>query len=207
MTPAAQVSAAIEILQKIDETRRPAPDALKEWGVSHRFAGSKDRAAIASLVYDALRKRASAAYVMGEETPRAVMLGALREARGYDVDAISALFSGEGHASPPLTAQERERLETASLSARPAHVRGDFPQWLEARLEAALGEAAAEEGAALSARAPVDLRVNIPNARARRRWPSWSICIRRRRRCRRWACASCLEPMGEAPRSRRNQPL
>ena len=108
MTPAAQVSAAIEILRKIDETRRPAPDALKEWGVSHRFAGSKDRAAIASLVYDALRKRASAAYVMGEETPRAVMLGALREARGYDIDAISALFSGEGHASPPLTAQERE---------------------------------------------------------------------------------------------------
>ena len=161
MTPAAQVSAAIEILQKLDETRRPAPDALKEWGVSHRFAGSKDRAAIASLVYDALRKRASAAYVMGEEAPRAVMLGALREARGYDVDAISALFSGEGHASPPLTAQERERLETAALSGAPAHVRGDFPQWLEARLEAALGEAAAEEGAALSARAPVDLRVNI----------------------------------------------
>jgi 16S rRNA (cytosine967-C5)-methyltransferase len=161
MTPAAQVSAAIEILRKIDETRRPAPDALKEWGVSHRFAGSKDRAAIASLVYDALRKRASAAYVMGEETPRAVLLGALREARGYDVDAISALFSGEGHASPPLTAQERERLETATLSGAPAHVRGDFPQWLEPRLEAALGEGAAEEGAALAARAPLDLRANI----------------------------------------------
>jgi hypothetical protein len=31
--------------------RRPAADALKDWGLAHRFAGSGDRAAIASLVY------------------------------------------------------------------------------------------------------------------------------------------------------------
>jgi 16S rRNA (cytosine967-C5)-methyltransferase len=161
VTPAAQISAATEILQQLEESRRPAQDALKEWGVSHRFAGSKDRAAIASLVFDALRKRASAAFVMGEETARAVMLGALREARGLSVDAISALYSGEGHAPAPLTLQERARLETGTLADAPAHVRGDYPQWLASRLEAALGEAAAQEGAALAVRAPVDLRVNI----------------------------------------------
>jgi 16S rRNA (cytosine967-C5)-methyltransferase len=164
MTPAAHVSAAIEILQSLSELRRPAQDALKEWGLKHRFAGSKDRAAIASLVYDALRKRASAAYVMGEEAPRAIMIGALREARGLDVTAVSALFSGEGHGPAPLTLQERERLETVRLDAAPAHVRGDYPEWLAAKLEAALGDAAPEEGAALSARAPVDLRVNILKA-------------------------------------------
>ena len=161
MTPAAQVSAAIEILDGLSTLRRPAASALKEWGLSHRFAGSKDRAAIASLVFDALRKRASAAYVMGEETPRAIMLGALREARGLDVAAIAALCSGEGHAPAPLAAQERDRLETATLIGAPDHVRGDYPEWLAERFKAAFGENAVAEGQALATRAPVDLRVNI----------------------------------------------
>ena len=59
MTPAARLSAAIEVLTDLIERRRPAADALKDWGLSRRFAGSKDRAAVASLVYDALRRKAS----------------------------------------------------------------------------------------------------------------------------------------------------
>ena len=66
MIPAARISGAIEVLADIEIKRRPANDALKEWGQMHRFAGSGDRAAIAGLVYDALRRRASAGYVMGE---------------------------------------------------------------------------------------------------------------------------------------------
>jgi len=161
MTPAAHVSAAIEILDDVAKRRRPAADALKDWGLSHRFAGSKDRAAIASLVFDALRKRASAAFAMGDDTPRAIMLGALREARGLNAEAIAAFCSGERHAPAPLSDDECERLETASLDAAPGHVRGDYPEWLAPRFDAAFGARAAEEGAALAARAPVDLRVNI----------------------------------------------
>jgi 16S rRNA (cytosine967-C5)-methyltransferase len=164
MTPAAHVSAAIEILGDLSARRRPVADVLKEWGLSHRFAGSKDRSAIANLVFDALRKRASAAFVMGDDAPRSQMLGALREARGLDVSAISALFSGEGHAPAPLTLQERERLETATLDGAPGYVRGDYPEWLAERFEAAFGESAVEEGQALAARAPVDLRVNTLKA-------------------------------------------
>src|SRR5512139_3334381 len=107
MTPAAHVSAAMEILADLAQRRRPAAEALKDWGAAHRFAGSKDRAAIASLVFDALRKSASAAWAMGEDSPRAVMLGALREARGLDPDAISALCAGERHAPAPLSDEER----------------------------------------------------------------------------------------------------
>ena len=72
MTPAARLSAAIEVLADIDERRRPAPDALKDWGLAHRFAGSGDRSAIASLVYDTLRRKASSAHIMGEDTPRSL---------------------------------------------------------------------------------------------------------------------------------------
>jgi len=48
MTPAARVAAAIDILADIETRHRPAADALKDWGLGHRFAGSKDRAALAS---------------------------------------------------------------------------------------------------------------------------------------------------------------
>ena len=52
MTPAARLSAAIELIDTIESQRSPAAAALKEWGTAHRFAGSGDRAAIAGLVWD-----------------------------------------------------------------------------------------------------------------------------------------------------------
>ena len=94
MTPAARLSAAIEALADIEARRRPAAQALKDWGLSHRFAGSGDRAAIAGLVYDALRRKASSAWIMGADTPRAALLGMLRRERGLDVEAIARLSDG-----------------------------------------------------------------------------------------------------------------
>ncbi|MGB7077936.1 MAG: MFS transporter, partial [Xanthobacteraceae bacterium] len=91
MTPAARLSAAIEVFADIETRRRPATDALKDWGLAHRFAGSGDRAAIAGLVYDALRRKASSAWLMGEATPRAVLLGMLRRERGLDAASIAGL--------------------------------------------------------------------------------------------------------------------
>ena len=55
MTPAARVSAAIEILDAVLEGR--AETALTRWGRANRYAGSKDRAAIRDHVFDALRQR------------------------------------------------------------------------------------------------------------------------------------------------------
>ena len=161
MIPAARAAAAIEVLADIETRHRPAADAMKDWGLAHRFAGSGDRAAISALVYDVLRKKSSSAWIMGEAGPRAEVLGALRQAQDLDADAIAALFSGEGHAPAKLTEAERERLTAADLSGAPSHVVGDFPEWLAPQLEASFGAFAAEEGRALAERAPVDLRVNI----------------------------------------------
>ncbi|WP_414471217.1 RsmB/NOP family class I SAM-dependent RNA methyltransferase [Microvirga sp. M2] len=160
MTPAARISAAVEVLDDIESRRRPAAEALKDWGLSHRFAGSKDRAAIASLVYDALRRKASAAWIMGENTPRAVMLSMLRLQRGMDAGAIAALCSGERFAPEPLSDGERANLAAASLKGAPAHVAGDFPEWIAPSLEGLLGEDLVPEMQALATRAPLDLRVN-----------------------------------------------
>jgi len=161
MTPAARVAAAFEVLADVESRRRPAADALKDWGLAHRFAGSGDRAAIASLVYDALRRKSSSAWLMGESSPRAEVLGALLQTRGLDVEAIGALCSGEGHAPERLSEFERERLAAADLTDAPPHVLGDYPDWLTPYFEASFGARAADEGRALSDRAPVDLRANL----------------------------------------------
>jgi 16S rRNA (cytosine967-C5)-methyltransferase len=163
MTPAARISAAIEVLADIEARRRPAGDVLKEWGFAHRFAGSGDRAAIAGLVYDALRRRASSAHVMGEETPRAIVLGMLRLERKLDLPALERLFDGARFAPPPLGDQERARLQAGTLEGAPPWIAGDYPEWLDQHLAMVFGDERAAESAALASRAPLDLRVNTLN--------------------------------------------
>jgi 16S rRNA (cytosine967-C5)-methyltransferase len=164
MTPAARLAAAIEVIGAIETDRRPAADALKSWGLAHRFAGSGDRAAIAGLVYDALRRRASSAWIMGADTPRAVVLGMLKRERSLSADAIAALADGSKYAPAALSADERVRVDTATLDGAPPHVAGDYPEWLDPHLTETFGGDRADEGAALASRAPLDLRVNTLKA-------------------------------------------
>lgn len=191
MTPAARLTSAMEVLSAIESERRPAADALKAWGQSHRFAGSGDRAAIAGLVYDALRRRASSAFVMGADTPRAVLLGMLRRERGLETDAISKLADGSRYAPEPLSDAERRQLEASDLSAAPPHIAGDYPEWLDQHFARAFGDDRAAEAAALAARAPLDLRVNTLKAERDKvadmlsepaveptRWSPWGLRIR-----------------------------
>jgi 16S rRNA (cytosine967-C5)-methyltransferase len=191
MTPAARLAAAIEVFATIEQERRPAADALKSWGLAHRFAGSGDRAGIAGLVYDALRRRASSAWLMGVDTPRAVLLGMLKRERGLNADAIARLASGEDYAPEALSDAERARLDAADLGAAPPYVAGDYPDWLDAHFDRAFGDERAAEGAALASRAPLDLRVNTLKAEREQvaamladlaleptRWSPWGLRIR-----------------------------
>ena len=72
-----QTQAAIEILDDIGNRNRPVANALKDWGISHRFAGSGDRSAIGNIVYDTLRKKASQAWRMNDETSPALVIATL----------------------------------------------------------------------------------------------------------------------------------
>src|SRR5260221_7360238 len=125
MTRAARLSAAIELIDTIDAQRVPAAKALKEWGTAHRYAGSGDRAAISGLVWDVLRRRASSAWLMDEDTPRARVLGMLKLERGMDADAIATLCDGGRFAPAPLSEAERAALTSRSLDAAPAPIAGD----------------------------------------------------------------------------------
>jgi 16S rRNA (cytosine967-C5)-methyltransferase len=164
MTPAARLSAAIEVLAEIEARRRPGADALKDWGLSHRFAGSSDRAAIAGLVYDALRRKASSAWLMGAATPRAAVVGMLHRERGLDIAAIAELCSGARFAPEPLTEAEKAALASNALANAPAPVAGDYPDWLDPHLVRVFGAERAAEGEALATRAPLDMRVNLLKA-------------------------------------------
>jgi len=160
MTPGARLSAAIEVLADIDRRRRPAPDALKDWGLTHRFAGSGDRAAIAGLVYDALRRKASSAFVIGETSARAVVLGMLALERKLDLVSIARLVEDSRHAPGALSEPERARLAAPSLDGAPAWIAGDYPEWLDLHLARTFSDDRVAESAALASRAPLDLRVN-----------------------------------------------
>src|SRR3569623_346640 len=160
MTPAARLSAAIELIDTIEKDRIPAAKALKEWGTAHRFAGSGDRAAIAGLVWDVLRRYASSAWLMDAETPRARLIGMLRLERGMDTATMGALFDGSRFAPSPLSEAEQGALASRSLANAPASVAGGYPAWLAPYLANVFGEDRAAEAAALASRAPRDLRVN-----------------------------------------------
>jgi 16S rRNA (cytosine967-C5)-methyltransferase len=150
MTPAARLSAAITVLDRV-LAGEPAEKALTNWGRASRFAGSGDRAAVRDLVFDALRQRSSAAALGGGLTGRGLVLG-LARATGQE-----ALFSGEGHAPPPPGPDD--------ISLAPgADDRMDLPDWLVPDLRASLGPDLAAVAAALRSRAPVFLRVNLGKA-------------------------------------------
>src|SRR5882757_6323938 len=164
MTPAARLSAAIELIDTIDAQRIPAAKALKEWGTAHRYAGSGDRAAISGLIWDVLRRQASSAFLMDGDTARARVLGMLKLERGMDADAIAALCDGSRFAPPPLSETERAALTSRSLADAPTHTAGDYPEWLDPYLTRIFGADRVAEATAMASRAPLDLRVNTLKA-------------------------------------------
>jgi 16S rRNA (cytosine967-C5)-methyltransferase len=164
MTPAARISAAIEVLEAVASQHRPASEALKDWGRSHRFAGSGDRAAIGNLVFDALRRRASLGWRMGSDAPRALALATWHHVWGEPVDAIERTVAADPHGPGVLTDDERSALAAGDLAAAPDWVRADVPEWLAPALAESFAGRLPEEGAALAVRAPIDLRVNTLKA-------------------------------------------
>lgn len=149
MTPAARLSAAIEILDRV-LAGAPAEQVLTNWARASRFAGSGDRHAVRDLVYDALRCRRSFAALGGAETGRGLILGGLRSA-GVDPET---LFTGEGHAPAPLSSADIGQAPTGFAAL-------DIPDWLASQMQQDLGDAFKTVAEALRHRAPVFLRANL----------------------------------------------
>ena len=140
MTPTARTQAAIDLLDAIvaaaADNGAAADTLIARYFAQRRYAGSKDRRAVRDLVYAAIR-------LLGERpaSGRAAMVALARTD-----PAIAETFDGSTHAPAPIGPDE--------AGAAP----GTAPAWLIERLSASGLDQA--EQAALTGRAPLDVRVN-----------------------------------------------
>ena len=155
-----RVAGAIDVLADIEARKRPVADALKDWGLAHRFAGSGDRAAIGNIVYDALRMRLSHAWLMEDDSPTALAYAVMFRQWGLKAEALAAEFADDRFAPAPLSAQSISALSLRDIETAPLHVQGDIPEWVQPSFEAAFAEDWLGEAKALAGRPTLDLRAN-----------------------------------------------
>ena len=169
MKPSAQVQAAIEVFAAVEadiaQGVAAADRRLTEWARGARYAGSKDRRAVADLVYQALRRRG--AYLAATESAdapiaaRARMLALAALTERETPRAAAAQFGGGRYEPEPLNDAERARL--GGLKERLADARliaHDFPADFRDELARSVAAPAAEI-ARLRERSAADLRVNL----------------------------------------------
>ena len=155
-----RLSAAIDVLTDVETRKRPVSEALKAWGLNNRFAGAGDRAAIGNLVYDALRRRASHAALMGSDSPRALVLAVAVRDWGEDPAALNESFASDSHAPEALSEEEMARAVGQLGDDMPGWVLADVPEWLAPSLERGFGDNWIAEGQDMAGRPSLDLRVN-----------------------------------------------
>ncbi len=159
-----RLAGAIDVLADIETRRRPVAEALKDWGLAHRFAGSGDRAAIGNIVYDALRMRLSHAWLMDDENSVALAYAVLIRQWGQSPEALLAEFADDRFAPQPLTEANLSALASRNLDDAPLHVQGDIPDWIQPSFETGFGEDWLTEAKALAERPTLDLRANTLKA-------------------------------------------
>ncbi|MBC7905358.1 MAG: RsmB/NOP family class I SAM-dependent RNA methyltransferase [Rhodospirillaceae bacterium] len=169
MTPAARLAASIELLDEIEISPRPADQVASLYFKSRRFIGSKDRRAVAEVVWRVLRRKARIDWWLAHlEFPIDARARVFADLAFEGVALTSDMFQG-AHSAPPPGKEEwkmMERLKGKDIFHRdmPAWVKGEFPEWLQPRLEALWGESMPREVAAMRDEAPLDLRVNTLKA-------------------------------------------
>ena len=155
-----RLQGAIEILADIEARKRPVADALKDWGLGHRFAGSGDRAAIGNIVYDALRMRLSHGYLMNDDSPAALAHAVLFRQWGVTPESLAADTDGDRFAPEPLSESAVAAFAERTLSDADGYIQGDIPEWVQPSFADAFGDDWLAEAKALAERPTLDLRAN-----------------------------------------------
>lgn len=160
-----RLQAAIEVLQNIKTLRRPAAEALKDWGLSHRFAGAGDRAAIGNIVYDVLRKQYSLAWRMNSDNPHDMAFGALLEDGGLLLEELAQALEGDRFSPQMLSEQCCRSWQTRKFADASDYIQGNLPRWCVPLFANMFETHWLEEAVALAKRPPLDLRVNLLKAK------------------------------------------
>ena len=166
MTPPARLEAAIVLLDAIEEAPgRPGDAVANDFFRARRFIGGGDRRAVSDRVWRVLRARRRLGWWVPKATPRLLVAASLLT-EGWSLAGVAGAYAGGQFAPSGLERNEYNalrRVEGQNLDHpdMPAPVRFEMPDWLYPRMLARFGDALTAEMTALSAAAPLDLRVNL----------------------------------------------
>ena len=144
----------------MEKRKRPVAHALKDWGLSHRFAGSGDRAAIGNIVYDSLRKKSSQSAFADSDLAGLNVFATLVRQWKYTPGELLQILSDDKFAPQLPTKEEFEHICRDHIDGAPLSTMADIPQWCEESFEANFGDDWGGEAMALSFRPPLDIRIN-----------------------------------------------
>lgn len=170
MKPGARVQAAIEVLEALADRPAPADAVVGTYFKNRRYIGSKDRAAIAGMVYGVLRRRAQLDWWLAragaEPTARLRVIAWLALTEGWTTLRFENEFSSAPFA--PRRLEENEHKAASALTGntlehadQPLDVRHNYPAWIEEALRLRFGGDLEAEMKALAEPAPLDLRANV----------------------------------------------
>ena len=170
MYEAARVNASIELLAECQavwaqEKPLPADIIINRYFRSRRYIGSKDRGAIAALLYLVIRNLSALKWHARSEDARSLALAVLLLIQKKTLPDVHNIFNGEHFSASKLTPAEKElvnRLAGKSLSddTMPDATCYNYPESLDSLIKESLGEHWQKELEALNQEASVDLRTN-----------------------------------------------
>ena len=145
----AHARAALSVILRFEA---PADQCLSRYFRDHRTLGQSERAFVAETVFAVLRRKRSLEAAAGSPEPQALIAAALLRVHGLSARALDGLVDED----------LSRRIRRLQISALPAAVRVDLPDWLWERLAQQHGhDEALRMAQGLLNPAPLDLRVNL----------------------------------------------
>ncbi len=167
MTPSARLSAAIELLDSLNDQAGPMENHIRRYFRTRRYAGSKDRRWVTEFLFQLFRHKGEIDWTLSrldlplENRERA--MACLLLFQDQDFVGLEEIFLVGPHAQIPLSEVETKAfsdIHTVWRQEKPDWAAGNFPEWLADELTDQYGSNAVSLMRVFQERAPLTIRVN-----------------------------------------------
>ncbi len=168
MRDGARIQSSIEILERMQGSKIPMDNNIRDYLHHKRYIGSKDRKAIVELPYNVVRSHARLGWWLNKiglrDSPRTRVIAYLMLS-GLSQHDVKIRFVDDKYCPGALSEDELnaiQALEGQALTQEemPASVRCECPDWAKEKLEALYSDEFEAQLNAMLDPAPLDLRVN-----------------------------------------------